>query len=89
MQDFSQKTKPMMNRAILSTDPNNTVALRLMNLNEDILVVLKGTIVGIFEPIRTTKHAKLPDHIQTVLNNIDGLSPEQRRMTSCPEVKDI
>lgn len=88
----------MMNRAILSTDPNNTVALRLMNLNEDILVVLKGTIVGIFEPIRTTKHAnggestenaKLPDHIQTVLNNIDGLSPEQRRMTSCPEVKDI
>lgn len=89
--NFSQKTKSMMSRSIIFTAPSNNVPLRLTNLNEDPLVVYKVTISGIFEPIRaiiptdsgeSTENTKLPDHIQTILDNTDSLSLEQRKRAS-------
>ncbi|KAK3086157.1 hypothetical protein FSP39_014434 [Pinctada imbricata] len=87
-QRFMEKTGVMVGRSLVTASAGESVPIRLMNLSDDPKVIYKGTVPGLFEPIRTvmpqnsspsTGRQTLPDHIQTLLDNAEDLTPKQRQ----------
>ena len=90
---FVDKTQALVGRTLASVADDGILPIRLLNLQNEPIVVYKGTVAGVFGPIRTTipigegtrvqqDTEYLPSHVQDILDEAeDNLNVNQLETT--------